>query len=242
MLINTYNIAMNNVTTVPPASSTPRELDPQVKINIDELSRQMLKQVVVPPRLHWRMTTTQAADFIEAAYRVEVNLRYRPYQAHPQLRHCIEQLAHMITHDTNKFGILMAGVCGNGKTTLMRALRRAHLVVQARGLTDRLGMRIEQAKDIAAMVRQGESYRQLLLADILAIDDLGAESSEVMSYGNVVYPVVDLLERRYDAQRTTLATTNLTPAQVGEKYGTRLADRLQEAFTIITFQNQSFRQ
>ena len=47
--------------------------------------------------------------------------------------------------------------------------------------------------------------------DVLGIDDLGTEPSEVSDYGNVYTPVIDLLTKRYEEQLFTIITTNLTP-------------------------------
>ena len=47
--------------------------------------------------------------------------------------------------------------------------------------------------------------------DVLGLDDLGTEPSEVLDYGNVYTPVIDLLTKRYEEQLFTIITTNLTP-------------------------------
>ena len=77
---------------------------------------------------------------------------------------------------------------------------------------------------------------------MLAIDDLGTEPAEVLSYGNVLSPVIDLLSRRYDDQLFTIVTTNLTPKQIREHYGERMADRFNEMFERIIFDNPTYRQ
>ena len=76
---------------------------------------------------------------------------------------------------------------------------------------------------------------------MLGIDDLGTEPREVMDFGNVVTPVIDLLTKRYDEQLFTIITTNLTPKQIREHYGDRIADRLNEMIEKIVFKNDSYR-
>ena len=44
---------------------------------------------------------------------------------------------------------------------------------------------------------------------------------------NVYTPLIDLITTRYE-QLFTIFTTNLTPAQLEEKYGKRIVDRLNE--------------
>ena len=76
---------------------------------------------------------------------------------------------------------------------------------------------------------------------LFAIDDLGEEPKEVLSYGNAITPVVDILEDRYRKREITLITTNLDADGIKEKYGVRVADRLREMMMIIPFTNPSYR-
>ena len=76
---------------------------------------------------------------------------------------------------------------------------------------------------------------------MLGIDDLGTEPLEVLDYGNVLNPVVDLLMKRYDEQLFTLITTNLRPQEIREKYGERMADRFNEMMEKIIYKNVSYR-
>lgn len=76
---------------------------------------------------------------------------------------------------------------------------------------------------------------------MLAIDDLGTEPVEVLEYGNRLNPVIDLLYKRYDEQLFTIITTNLTPKEIRERYGERIADRLNEMAFRIVFDNETYR-
>jgi DNA replication protein DnaC len=76
---------------------------------------------------------------------------------------------------------------------------------------------------------------------VLAIDDLGEEAKEVMSYGNVITPLVDIIESRYDSRKMTFFTTNLDANGIKEKYGARVADRLKQMCNIVSFTNDSYR-
>lgn len=59
-------------------------------------------------------------------------------------------------------------------------------------------------------------------AELLVLDDLGAERSTDFARDRLVH----LLVQRYDWRRQTIVTTNLTPEALGETYGARLASRL----------------
>lgn len=50
-------------------------------------------------------------------------------------------------------------------------------------------------------------------------------------------PLVDLLSERYDRQKLTIVTANLTPEQLKTHYGARVYDRLREMMRIIAFSN-----
>jgi DNA replication protein DnaC len=83
--------------------------------------------------------------------------------------------------------------------------------------------------------------RNIRNVSMMAVEDMGREPVEVMDYGNVTNPVIDLMEYRYNEQLFTVITTNLSPRQIAEKYGKRLADRFNEMFRKIIFKNGSYR-
>ncbi len=104
------------------------------------------------------------------------------------------------------------------------------------------GIQIVDAKYIAYQCKNNyDAYRKLIKVDMLGIDDLGTEPSEVMDYGNVYTPVIDLLTKRYEEQLFTVITTNLTPQQIRGHYGDRIADRLNEMVKKIVFNNGTYR-
>ena len=72
-------------------------------------------------------------------------------------------------------------------------------------------------------------------------DDLGTEPCEVMEFGNVYTPLIDLITTRCEEQLYTIFTTNLTPVQLEEKYGKRIVDRLNEMVEKVVFENESYR-
>lgn len=72
----------------------------------------------------------------------------------------------------------------------------------------------------------------LIVAMALAIDDLGTEPVEVMDYGNIITPVINLLTKRYEAHLFTIVTTNLDPKEIHKRYDDRIADRLNVSFPV----------
>ena len=69
---------------------------------------------------------------------------------------------------------------------------------------------------------------------------LYAKPREVMEFGNVYTPLIDLISTRYEEQLYTIFTTNLTPTQLEEKYGKRIVDCLNEMVEKVVFENESY--
>ena len=103
-------------------------------------------------------------------------------------------------------------------------------------------MRIVDAKYITECYQNTrKEFDVISRMDMLGIDDLGLEPKEIMSYGNVQTPLVDLLFKRYENQLFTIVTTNLTPKQIRALYGDRIADRFNEMMKCIIFSNSTYR-
>lgn len=115
-------------------------------------------------------------------------------------------------------------------------------------------MRIFDVKEIVWLAKSDyKKYKEIMQLTMIGIDDLGKEPAEVLDYGNVLSPVVDLIEHRYSRQLFTFVTTNLTgkPREAGDdkddasirgKYKDRIADRFNEMFDVIVFKDVSYRE
>ena len=129
---------------------------------------------------------------------------------------------------------------------MMMALQRLllHLEIPLNGNTSvgYYGLRVESAKFIFnQIVVDPKEFSQIQDANMLGIDDLGEEEPALMSYGNRITPVIDLLSYRYCRMLFTMVTTNLTPVQIRSVYGDRIADRFNEMMLILPYRNPSFR-
>ena len=171
---------------------------------------------------------------LNAAYQAEVAYRGVTYRATEQTTSAIKQMATAVTTQSHKSGIVLCGTCGNGKTTLLRALQNALIYLKRRGICQQ-GMPIVDARDVANRIKECKDM------PLLAIEDMGKEAIAKIDYGNVINPVIEVLEHRYNEQLYTVITTNLRKEEIKEKYGVRIADRFNEMMHVIIFSGESFR-
>lgn len=127
------------------------------------------------------------------------------------------------------------GHVGTGKTTLLRAITR---VIEHRNKVVHLFSAAELA-DMAATA--ADRFQVEKDAVFLGVDDLGEEPEKILNFGTPIYPIRTLLEKRYSSLFPTFLSSNLTPEEVRERYGERVADRLGQMAFSIKFQGESLR-
>ncbi|MBD5307622.1 MAG: hypothetical protein HDS14_08390 [Bacteroides sp.] len=195
------------------------------------------------------MPVEELTEALWSAYQAEVMLRdAKPINDEETFSH-LRQAAEWLANGNGKFGLMLQGLYGNGKTTLMLAI--CHLVnylYASPNRDERYEFMIADARKISRLGSQKDSetiYRTMCQTPLLAIDDLGEEPAEILNYGMVLTPVKDLLLERYRARRLTIVTTNLVNSeknpQLRERYGQRMVDRFREMMQIIVFRNASYR-
>lgn len=208
------------------------------------LTQRLLAQRTTRDRFKFPCSRQQAIDLLTAAYRAEVAFRHGTFVDDERTAAHIATLADFLTSDTAKFGVMLCGSYGNGKTTLMHALRTATNALNKWGKFDQpTGLRMEDARTIAQLytARDQQGYQALKRHERVIIEDMGKEPVEQMNYGTVISPIVEMLEYRYNEQLFTAITTNLTPKEIRAKYGNRIADRFNEMMMVMTYEDGSYR-
>ena len=126
--------------------------------------------------------------------------------------------------DTDYRNLLLCGEGGLGKTFLLNCIFER---VTSRGYS---AVRITSFRLFEAMRQQHignddkyDGFAALIEAPLLLIDDLGTEP---MMRNITVEYLFTLLNERAAAKRRTVVATNLTPPQIKERYGERVASRL----------------
>ena len=181
---------------------------------------------------------------LTTAVKVEIEMRHCTPRLDDYMTY-IYQVAEFFTNPGNKFGLALMGTTGNGKTTMARAIKSV-MNTLAKINNDRnksvAFVEMVTAKQLVRSYRSdSKSWESLCKRHYLIIDDFGEEPVEVMDYGNVINPVIDLLSQRYDDQHLTILTTNVTNKQIRKTYGDRIADRFNEIMKVIIFTNPSYR-
>ena len=153
----------------------------------------------------------------------------------------------------DRMGICLSGMPGCGKTELLSAIAA---FVAARGLGR---IAVEFAPSLAARLAARKSYEAKQEACLargfwnpvggafqrdLAIDDLGVEPFDVVSFGNHDDPICTALEIRHRAMSdgaVTYATTNLNEPELARRYGQRVWSRLTEMFAFVRMPDVDWR-
>lgn len=216
-----------------------RTIEPTARLDVEALTQQLLGRKITRQIFKFPTTEEQASALLTAAYRSEVAYRGRNYVESDNIKQMIARLAAFMTsRDSSKFGVLMCGTYGNGKTTLLYALRAVVSLLSDCGYIEHGSkLVVYDARELSKLYkdRDPETFNDACRERLLAIEDMGKEPTEELNYGSIISPVTELLEYRYNNQKFTVITTNLTPKEIREKYGNRIADRFNEMMCVLNF-------
>lgn len=168
-------------------------------------------------------------------YKNEVKKRGMNYSN--DIKNYVDKVATWLL-ETKKTGLFLYGSVGNGKTTMILAIKKLIEILYF----GQFGVKIISSLTLSELVRNDEANFNLIKkSHLLAIDDVGCETSIVKNYGNEISPLTDIIYYRYDKQLFTLITSNLDKKDIEIKYGNRIADRMNEMFDFVAFTNKTYR-
>lgn len=209
--------------------------------DVQEYQQMFAKQLTTVQRFSLDMRESDAITVLTAAYKAQVESRQRNFQEDDTIIRNIELVASWLAMKEKKPGLYLTGLCGTGKTTMIKAIDTV-INWYYRNTQWAPTMTILKATEVAELaVKDLGKYKALSQRKLLAIDDLGQEPAVITNYGSVIKPCIDLLSERYDLQVTTFISSNLAPESIKEYYDERLADRFREMMEPIYFENNTFR-
>lgn len=150
--------------------------------------------------------------------------------------------------------LVLLGPVGTGKTHLAVALAKwyddQHEVVVADTRYKAAHIEFWTVPEFFQAMRTFEKeektspFIRALEADLLVLDDLGAEnSSPDERHGRWMLAILhEMLDFRYRHKKPTIITTNLTPQELSSRYGDRLLSRMAEMGFCVAIQAEDYRQ
>ena len=214
----------------------------QDRLDLQALEAQLLGSPQTDTKIGFRIERyrDQVPDLLRLFYRAEVFKRGGAFIDDQDTRENLDKAARWLLNVKRpRTGVIICGGTGNGKTTMARALSETIQKCNNTAVTRMTALQF------AALEAQRDENRYKLIqcrqAPLLFLDDVGTEEASVKVWGNVISPVVELIYQRYDLQNFTIATSNLNPRQLAEKYGDRVGDRIREMFSVLAFNNESYR-
>lgn len=211
----------------------------------EELSRRLRRNRTSSSKFFLDAPWRDVANALLRACIVEIEARQHRMADTPEIRSHIESIAKWLVEPAGPPGLLMLGTMGNGKTTIASAIANLLETISRAGsvsVSRQIEVPLLEADEICSIYfEKPDDFRRLKEARYLAIDELGAEPPEVMHFGMVHTPVIDLLRARYNRQRFTIVTSNLTAKELEKHVGERVFDRFREMFLSVVFTAPSFR-
>ena len=126
-----------------------------------------------------------------------------------------------IKYGTAEGGILLYGGVGTGKTYATACICNELMSNGKTVLVMNLGLYYLKLRREWAEA-ENDVLNYVKTCDLLVIDDLGTENVSEFTKEKMF----NLIDTRYRANKPMLITTNLTPDEIREKLGSRIADRI----------------
>lgn len=129
----------------------------------------------------------------------------------------------------NGRGLLCLGTCGRGKTLICGKIIPL--------LLNHYHRKIVSCHDAQQMNANLDAVKQ---KHLIYIDDIGTENLSV-KYGEKRFAFPELVDEAEKKGKLLIVTTNLSIAELQEKYGVRTVDRLRAITVPVLFKGESLR-
>jgi DNA replication protein DnaC len=138
-------------------------------------------------------------------------------------------------------GIMLVGKYGCGKTLIMQAMAEMYNSVIYALHIQRPLLKFFKSSELQEILKGKpiKAYSRMPLV----IDEFGREQKQIMDFGNLRSPMIELLCERYDTGAWTHGTSNFTLDTLctENQYGKMTGDRLKSMFNFIELKGDSRR-
>jgi DNA replication protein DnaC len=138
-------------------------------------------------------------------------------------------------------GIMLMGKYGCGKTIILESIVEMYNTFIRELYIQRPLLKFIKLIDLLEALKDKsiKSFAKLPLV----IDEFGREPKQIMDFGNLRSPVIELLCERYDTGAWTHGTTNFTldTLYAENQYGRMTGDRLKSMFNFVELKGDSRR-
>jgi DNA replication protein DnaC len=154
------------------------------------------------------------------------------------MEHC-RRFAREVCQGLQVESLLLMGDVGRGKTFLSTAI--ANVAVEAKRSV--VYFTFSEFLDLVRMhkfdddVAYREGSQRLMDANLIVLDDLGAEKLTEFA-GQELFSIIN---HRINRQLPMVLSTNLTPSEIQDTYGERIASRLLNGFDAILLRGEDVR-
>ena len=184
----------------------------------------------------------EVAEFLTRAYKAHVERRAIEPHLTDELKEKIERVAKWLTMPKQKYGLMLYGSVGNGKTTMAKAIGSVIWATSNRpNPLKPASLRSISSTNIIRKAPDMEEFEDIKSEELLFIDDFGSEPSTTKIYGSEIFPIIEIIYHRYDKQLFTIISSNMFDEDIKQRYGERVFDRMEEMFDRIVFDEKSFR-
>ena len=87
------------------------------------MAYRLLNRKTMMPRFRVPLTKEDVFTLLVSAVQGEVESRYRTFIPNENLTEQLQKMSAWLTNKDSKFGMLLCGGCGNGKTTIVKAFQ-----------------------------------------------------------------------------------------------------------------------
>ena len=208
----------------------------QLILNLQATSE--VEQPCKPEKMQGKKENIESA--LKMLYKMQVEARGREFIADAPTLEKLNLAAKWLS-SSQKFGLVLYGNVGSGKTMLLNSLTQLffrigcfmpHIISTTAAELQRCFVQDQSAEGFYGVAKNSK---------ILLLDDLGCEPENCIIYGTSYHPISEIIYHRYRNQLTTILTTNLTDSELASRYGPRIMDRLEESFDFIAYTNPSYR-